>query len=96
VRAAPAYWRIMVFGTKGWAEARDETALTTALVGRPPETKVYPAVDSLGTILEAFAETIETGKPFIVSNEDMLDVAGAFEAIIRSMEQGAPVMVTRG
>ena len=95
VRAAPAYWRIMVFGTKGWAEARDETVLNTALVGEPPETKVYPAVDSLGVILEAFGETIETGKPFIVSTDDMLDVAGAFEAIIRSMEEGVPVKVTR-
>jgi len=95
VRAAPAYWRLMVFGTKGWAEARDETVLTTALVGQQPETKVYPAVDSLGVILEAFGETIETGKPFIVSTEDMLDVVGAFEAIIRSMEQGVPVTVAR-
>jgi predicted dehydrogenase len=93
VRAAPAYWRIMAFGTKGWAEARDETVLTTALDGQPPETKVYPAVDSLAVILEAFGETIETGKPFIVSTDDMLDVAGAFEAIIRSMEEGAPVKV---
>ena len=95
VRAAPAYWRIMVFGTKGWAEARDETVLTTALVGQVPETKVYPAVDSLSVILEAFGETIETGKPFIVSTDDMLDVAGAFEAIIRSMEEGVPVKVAR-
>jgi predicted dehydrogenase len=94
VRAAPAYWRIMVFGTKGWAEARDETLLTTALVGQPPETKVYPAVDSLAVILEAFGETIETGKPFIVSTKEMLDVTGAFEAIIHSMEEGAPVKVT--
>ena len=28
VRAGPAYWRVHVFGTKGWAEARDETTLT--------------------------------------------------------------------
>jgi predicted dehydrogenase len=95
VRAAPIYWRIMVFGTKGWAEARDETVLTTALVGQQPETKVYAAVDSLGAILEAFGETIETGKPFIVTTDEMLDVAGAFEAIIRSMEQGGPVKVAR-
>jgi predicted dehydrogenase len=95
VRAAPAYWRIMVFGAKGWAEARDETVLTTALVGQAPETKVYPAVDSLGVILEAFGETIETGKPFMVSTKDMLDVAGAFEAIIRSMAEGRPVEVAR-
>jgi predicted dehydrogenase len=93
VRAAPAYWRIMAFGTKGWAEARDETVLTTALVGQPPETRVYPAVDSLGVLLESFAETIMTGGQFLVTTDDMLDVAGAFEAIIRSMDQGGPVKV---
>jgi predicted dehydrogenase len=95
VRAAPIYWRVMVFGTKGWAEARDETVLTTALVGQPPETTVYPAVDSLAVLLESFAEAVETGSPFAVTADDMLDVAGAFEAIIKSMEQGAPVKVTR-
>jgi predicted dehydrogenase len=95
VRAAPIYWRVMVFGTNGWAEARDETVLTTALVGQPPETKVYPAVDSLGVLLESFAEAVETGSPFAVTTNDMLDVAGAFEAIIESMEVGAPVKVSR-
>jgi len=93
VRAAPAYWRIMVFGTNGWAEARDENVLTTALVGEKPECQVFPAVDSLGVLLEAFGDTIETGKPFVVSTSDMLDVAGAFEAIIRSMAERAPVSV---
>ena len=43
-------------------------------------------------LLEAFAETIETGKPFPVSTADMLDVVGAFEAIIRSIgRKGGPV-----
>jgi predicted dehydrogenase len=95
VRAAPMYWRIMVFGTKGWAEARDETVLTVARVGEQPDCQVFPAVDSLGVLLEAFGETIETGKPFPVSTSDMLDVAGAFEAIIRSMAEGGPVAVKR-
>ena len=95
VRAAPAYWRIHVFGTKGWAEARDETVLTTALVGEKPDGQIFPAVDSLGVLLESFAETIETGKSFPVSTDDMLDVAGAFEAIIRSMTEGGPVAVKR-
>ena len=93
VRAAPMYWRVMVFGTKGWAEARDETHLTVAKLGEQPATQTYPAVDSLGVLLEAFGETIETGKPFLVSLDDMLDVAGAFEAIIASMAQGTPVTV---
>jgi predicted dehydrogenase len=95
VRAAPMYWRIMVFGTKGWAEARDETSLTVAMIGEQPTTQVFPAVDSLGVLLEAFGETIATGKPFPVSTADMLDVVGTFEAIIRSMTAGEPVKVKR-
>jgi predicted dehydrogenase len=96
VRAAPMYWRIMVFGTKGWAEAREETSLTVALIGGSPETKTCPPADSLGVLLESFAETIETGKPFPVTTSDMLDVVGAFEAIITSIDEGKPVAVTRG
>jgi predicted dehydrogenase len=96
VRAAPMYWRIMVFGTKGWAEAREETSLTVALIGGEPKTTICPPADSLGALLEAFAETIETGKPFPVSTSDMLDVVGAFEAVIRSIGEGRPVTVTSG
>jgi predicted dehydrogenase len=95
VRAAPMYWRVMVFGTKGWAEAREETTLTVAPLLQQPKTEHYPAADSLGVLLEAFAETIETGKPFPVTTADMLDVAGTFEAIIRSMAEGGPVKVSR-
>jgi predicted dehydrogenase len=95
VRAAPMFWRIHVFGTKGSAEAREETSLTVALMGRQPETKIYSPTDSLGVLLEAFAETVEIGKPFPVSTADMLDVVGAFEAIIQSIGEGKPVMVTR-
>jgi predicted dehydrogenase len=95
VRAAPMFWRVQVFGTQGWAEAREETVLTVACNGETPRTETFPAVDSLGVLLEAFGESIETGKPFPVSPEEMLDVAGAFEAIIRSMADEAPVRVAR-
>ena len=94
IRAAPMVWRIHVFGSKGWAEARGETTLTVAKIGEQPKTTTYPPVDSLGLLIEAFAETIETGKPFVVSTADMLDVAGAFEAIIRSIGEGRPVTVS--
>ena len=93
VRAVPMFWRIHVFGTKGSAEAREETMLTVAKVGEQPQTTTYPAVDSLGTLVEAFGETIETGKPFPVTTSEMLDVVGAFEAIIRSTQEGRPVTV---
>jgi len=95
VRAAPAYWRVHVFGTKGWAEARDETTLTLALNGQTPRTAQLPPVDSLGVLLEAFGESIETGKPFPVTTDEMLDVVATFEAAIQSMASGKPVAVMR-
>jgi predicted dehydrogenase len=95
VRAAPMYWRVHVFGTKGWAEARDETTITVARLGEQPQTQVLPQVDSLGVLIEAFAETIETGKPFPVSTDEMLDTVAAFEAIIASMKEERAVEVSR-
>jgi predicted dehydrogenase len=91
VRAAPMYWRVHVFGTKGSVESRDETTLTVARIGEKPVTLSFPQVDSLAVLIEAFAESVETGKPFPVATSDMLDVVAAFEAIIRSMAEGCPV-----
>jgi predicted dehydrogenase len=93
VRAGPMFWRIHVFGTKGWAEARGETALTVALMGEEPETRTYPAVDSLGVLIESFVDAIETGTPFLVSTAQMLDTVGGFEAVIASIESKRPVSV---
>ncbi len=93
VRAAPMFWRVHIFGTKGSAEAREETMLTVAKIGAEPQTTNYPPVDSLGVLIEAFGETIETGRPFPVTTAEMLDVAAAFEAILRSIEARRPVTV---
>lgn len=91
IRAAPMFWRIAVFGTKGWAEARGENDLTVALIGGEPQATRYAPVDSLGTLIEAFGETIETGKPFPVTQQDMLAVVAAFEAAVRSIAEGKPI-----
>jgi predicted dehydrogenase len=93
VRAAPAYWRVHVFGTRGWAEARDETTLTVAPNGQNPQTQTLPPADSLGLLLEAFGEAIEIGTPFPVTTDNMLAVVGAFEAAIASLRTGKPVPV---
>ena len=93
VRAGPAYWRVHVFGTKGWAEARDETTLTVAPNGKTPRTETFPPADSLSVLLESFAEAVEIGTPFLVPTEQMLDVVGAFEAAISSLAARQPVAV---
>ena len=95
VRAAPAYWRVHVFGTKGWAEARDETTLTVAPNGQSPQAQTLAAADSLGVLLEAFGEAIEAGTPFPVTTDEMLAVVAAFEAAIKSLSSGQSVAVNR-
>jgi predicted dehydrogenase len=96
VRAAPAYWRVHVFGTKGWAEARDETTLTVAPSGQGPQTQTFPPADSLSVLLESFAEAIERGTPFLVPTGEMLAVVAAFEAAIASLKSCKPVAVRHG
>jgi predicted dehydrogenase len=93
IRAMPMYWRFAVFGTKGYAEARDEDTLTVAMIGGEPVTTTYPHADSLRVLAESFADAIEGRAPFLVSTDQMLNLIASFEAVIRSMEIGAPVAV---
>src|SRR5262249_36900739 len=43
VRGGPTFFRVQVFGSRGWAEARGEPRLTVAPVGQEPETRTFPA-----------------------------------------------------
>jgi predicted dehydrogenase len=96
VRAGPAYWRVHVFGTRGWAQALDETTLIVAPIGESPAARTLPKADSLRDLLEAFAEAIETGAPFPVPAGQMLQTVAAFEAVIASMQARQPVAVAGG
>ncbi len=91
VRAAPMFWRIHAFGTDGMAEARGEDTLIVSKIGGKSEEKTYEHVDSLKTLLEAFADAVEGKASFPVKPQQMLDVISAFEAIVKSLETGKPV-----
>jgi predicted dehydrogenase len=95
VRAAPMFWRCHVFGTDGSAEARGEDSLILAKLGGPAEERRFEHVDSLRVLLEAFADAVEGKAPFPVQLEQTLDVIGAFEAVITSLEKAAPVTIQR-
>src|SRR3972149_1752291 len=68
----------------GWAP------LSGTKTGGEPQEQTYPHVDSLRTLIEAFADAVEGRAPFPVTPEQMLDVIGAFEAVIASLAKGAP------
>jgi len=94
IRATVPFWRIHVFGTEGFAEARDEDTLRVGYLGQAAQERTFPHVDSLKVLVESFADAIEGRAPFLVSPDQMLDVIGAFEAMVRSLETGRPVDVS--
>ena len=87
------FWRVHVFGTRGWAEARGEDSLTVAPLGEEPRTQTFEHVDSLRVLVESFADAVERRANFLVSPAQMLDTIGAFEAIVASIDARAPVAV---
>jgi predicted dehydrogenase len=44
-------------------------------------------------LVDCFADAVEGRAPFLVSPAQMLDLIGAFEAVVKSLETGAPVEV---
>jgi len=93
VRAAVPFWRVHVFGTQGDAEARGERNLRTGYIGAPAMEHTFEPVDSLRTLAESFADAVEGRAPFPISPRQLIDVTAAFEAVITSLETGAPVNV---
>ena len=96
VRATPFYWRVHVFGTKGSAEVLDEVTLVLRKSGTAPHHTKLPAVDSLAAELEAFADAVEGRHLFPVPEADVLATLSAFEAALRSMQSGQPVICDAG
>jgi predicted dehydrogenase len=93
VRAAPAFWRVHVFGTNGSAEARGEDTVILAPIGSQPETRLYEHVDPVRTLVEKFADTVEGKGRFPITPSQILDMLGAFEAVLASLQSGGPVTV---
>jgi predicted dehydrogenase len=93
VRAAVPFWRVHVFGTEGDAEARGERNLRSGYIGTPAMEHMFEPVDSLRALVESFADAVEGRTPFLISPRQLIDVTAAFEAVIKSLDTGAPVDV---
>ncbi len=82
-----------MFGTKGMAEARDEDTLIVSPIGGAAQIYNYEHFDSLKVLVESFADAVEGRAPFLVSTGQMLDLIGAFEAIVTSLQTRAPAQI---
>src|SRR5215470_14221692 len=94
VRAAVPFWRVHVFGTKGDAEARGERNLRIGYIGAPASERTFPPVDSLRALVESFADAVEGRAQFLISPRQLIEVTAAFEAVIKSLDTGAPADVS--
>jgi predicted dehydrogenase len=101
VLGPPFSIRFAVFGSKGWVEMRDKAhpqapegwLLTKAAHGGPQQTVEYPAMSMVRANLEAFADAAAGRAPYPVTTAEMVANIAAFEAIGKSAESGAIVLV---
>ncbi len=96
VLATPFDGRFALYGSKGWAEVRDNAhpespqgwVLTKSLRGRPVEKIAYPPARAVLANLEAFADAASGGAPYPVAQSEMIANVSALEAIVRSAASG--------
>ena len=93
VRATPFFWRVHVFGTHGSAEAVGENDLVLRMTGAKPRHLSFEPVDALRCELDAFADAVAGRAPYPIPPAQIIDTVAAFEAIVKSMETNAPVLV---
>jgi predicted dehydrogenase len=94
--------RFHVFGSDGWAEARDTVRperegvniLATRLKGGDVQIREVTSIDTVRANIEAFATAVEGGLPYPVATDEMAHNIAVLEAIVDSAESGKPVAVT--
>lgn len=90
--ATPDDWRIQVYGTEAWAEIRDERHFRMRARDGEETSSVFDRVDIERAILELFADTLETGRPWVVSEAE----AVANTALLEAIAMGARSAADRG
>ncbi|WP_395690083.1 Gfo/Idh/MocA family protein [Nocardioides sp.] len=94
VRGVPDYFRIAVYGTKGWAEVLGFGVLRVSESGSPTSWTTFPGDLRAGELLQRFAEGLATGSSFPVTTTSMLHTTASLEAAVRSIETGGAIRIS--
>lgn len=89
--ATHSLWRIQVFGSKGWAEVRDNRRLEVRLIGNEAEVTEFAPFDMERAELEAFADVLTEGAPFLVPVDDVVHGIDILNAVSASATRGERV-----
>ena len=89
--ATQQLWRVQVFGSKGWAEVRDQDRLEIRLIDGDNTVEDMTGTDIERAELEAFADTIVDGKPYLVPVEDAIHGIEILDAVTRAAKDGTEI-----
>lgn len=93
----PFYFRLVVFGDRGWAEVRQfhnvdvetKAFVDLRLTGQEVERREYPMNDAILANLEAWADSISGGQTYPNTPAQMIHNIEILEAIVTSAREGA-------
>jgi predicted dehydrogenase len=88
------FWRVHVFGSKGWLEMRGDTELIARGLDGDPNRVTLSAADKERAELEAFADAVAAKQPFMVPPEEAVNEIAVLEAIVKSAAKGKPVTIS--
>lgn len=92
--ATQQLWRVQVFGTKGWAEVRDQNRLEIRLIEGDTTVEDMSGTDIERAELEAFADTVTDGAPYAVPIEDAIHGIEILAAITKAAKDGSEVKLS--
>ncbi len=85
-------WFLRVSGNQGWAEIRGPHSLASHKIGGAKENlEKFAKTDIERAELEAFANAVAGEAPYQISPDDAVHGTAVFEAVVKSVETGAPV-----
>ncbi len=92
----PLYLRFTIFGTRAWAEYRNEThpdtpgpsTLTIGVTGQPPRVLTYEWTDSVRANLDQFARAIAGRETYSFTDAHKIGNIAVVEAIVKAAATG--------
>ncbi len=93
IGVTPAFHRLHLFGTEGWAEIRNDRRFEFKPLKGDSTVIEFPVFDALHAQLESFAAAINGERAYPVSPEDAVAGVAALEAMGRSAKSGQTEIV---
>jgi predicted dehydrogenase len=93
LHAAPPFYRIHAFGSKGALEMRGETELLVSDLAGKVERVTFEVADKERAVLEAFADGVANGTKFVIAPDEIVNTVAVMQAVATSARDGKAVTI---